>query len=155
MADTFAIKGLDALTEKLNAIKSQTRYKGGRFALRKAAQVVSKAAKENALRFDDPQTGRSVAANIKEKWNGRLYKRTGDLGFRIGVQGGAVSEKTNPALGKGRKTFHWRYLELGTEKQPAQPFLRPAMENNIEAVISTFVTQFEKAIDRAIKKGGA
>jgi HK97 gp10 family phage protein len=152
MADTFAIKGLDDLHEKFKAITYDMKYKGGRFALRKAAQVVRDAAKQNAMRMDDPQTGRSIADNIIEKWNGRVYKATGDLGFRVGVQGGAKSEKSNPDLGPGGPTFHWRYLELGTEKQAAQPFLRPAMENNIDRVVTTFVAQYGKALDRAIAK---
>lgn len=154
MADKleFDIKGLDQLLEKFNSVKYETRYKGGRFALRKAAQLVREAARQNALAFDDPGTGRKIADNIAERWNGRLYKSSGDLGFRVGVIGGAKTPKNNIDEGSGGPTPHWRLLEFGTEKMPAKPFMRPALEQNIGAATDEFVRQYEKALVRAIRK---
>lgn len=152
MHDTFAIHGLDALLAKFKEISYETRYKGGRFALRKAAQVVRDQAKQNARRLDDAETGRSIAENIAERWNGKLYKATGDLGFRVGVLGGAKVPKNNVDEGAGGPTPHWRLKEFGTEKMAATPFMRPAMENNIDQVVSVFVKEYGKAIDRAIAK---
>ncbi len=43
-------------------------------------------------------------------------------------------------------------MEFGTERTSAQPFLRPAMENNIDQVVTVFVREYGKAIDRAIAK---
>ena len=152
MADV-KLNGVDALVAKLDALKYETRYKGGRFALRKAAQVIRNRAREAASALDDAETGRSIADNITEKWNNRLFKRTGDLGFRVGVQGGAkVTVKGNPDGGAKSPTPHWRLLEFGTEKMRAQPFMRSALADNISAVIDTFATHYEKAIDRAIKR---
>lgn len=154
MADSiqFSITGLDSLLGKLDSLKYETRYKGGRFALRKAAQLVRDAAKQKAAAIDDPTTGRVISANIVERWNGKHYKRTGDLAFRVGVKHGAVIPKGNPDQGVNGPTPHWRLLEFGTEKMRAQPFMRPALESNISAATDTFVRQYEKAIDRAIKR---
>ncbi len=154
MADNieFSLTGIDGLLGKLDSLKYETRYKGGRFALRKAAQVVREAAKQNALTLDDAGTGRSIAQNITEKWNGREYKRTGNLAFRVGVQHGAKLPKDNKDEGAGGPTPHWRLLEFGTERMAAKPFMRPALENNISAATDEFIKQYEKAIDRAIKK---
>lgn len=152
MHDTFTIHGLDALLAKFDAIKYETRYKSGRFALRKAAQVVRDAARQNAQRLDDAETGRSIAQNIAERWNGKLYKATGDLGFRVGVLGGAKLPKNNVDQGASGPTPHWRLLEFGTERMAAHPFLRPAMENNIDQAVSVFVKEYGKSIDRAIAK---
>ena len=155
MNDTieFSITGLDSLLGKLEAITYDVRRKGGRSALRKAAQLVANKAKEGAARVDDAQTGRSIAANIGLRWNGRLFKRTGDLGFRIGVMHGAViRDKGNPDKGLNGPTPHWRLLEFGTEKMRAQPFMRSALADNISAATNTFVNEYEKAIDRAIKR---
>jgi HK97 gp10 family phage protein len=154
MADTvqFSIIGLDSLLKKFDAINHDVRYKGGRFALRKAAQLVRDAAKQNALALDDPDTGRSIAANIAERWNGKLFRRTGDLGFRVGVLHGARLPKNNLDEGAGGPTPHWRLLEFGTEKMAARPFMRPALENNINAATNEFAKHYEKAIDRAIKR---
>uniref|UniRef100_UPI000AF70ACC HK97-gp10 family putative phage morphogenesis protein n=1 Tax=Pseudomonas sp. NBRC 111142 TaxID=1661057 RepID=UPI000AF70ACC len=81
MADgvEFSITGLESLLGKLDSVSYDVRRKGGRAALRKAAQVVMQNAKERAERIDDKATGRSIADNIALRWNGRLFKQTGDL----------------------------------------------------------------------------
>ncbi|MCX2816498.1 MULTISPECIES: HK97-gp10 family putative phage morphogenesis protein [unclassified Pseudomonas] len=153
MADgvDFSILGLDSLLGKLSEVSVDVRRKGGRAALRKAAQVVVQKAKAGAERIDDKATGRSISDNIALRWNGRLFKRTGDLGFRIGVLHGAVL-KDGGDLSSNAPTPHWRLIEFGTEKMPAAPFMRPALADSISEVTNTFVTEYEKAIDRAIRR---
>lgn len=153
----FQIKGLPELSKRLESIKYDAQYKGGRFALRKAAQVIRDAAKNNARQVDDSATGRSIAENVAERWNGRLYKKTGNLGFRVGILKGAKlpPKGEKPDLAAGAATPHWRLLEFGTEKMAARPFFARAATENIDRVTSVFVTEFNKAIDRAIKKGVA
>jgi HK97 gp10 family phage protein len=156
MADTISVKmtGIDELNKKLEGLKYDVQRKGGRFALRKAAQVVRDAARQNAQAVDDSATGRSIAKNITEKWNGRLNKQTGDLGFRVGVQGGAKVPQDNADEGAGGPTPHWRLLEFGTEKMAARPFFSRALPENAQKATDVFIDQFGRAIDRALKKAG-
>jgi len=153
MADRveFSITGLDSLLGKLESVSYDVRRKGGRAALRKAAQVVMQKARDGAERIDDKETGRSIADNIALRWNGKLFKQTGDLGFRVGVLHGAVL-KDGGDLSPNSPTPHWRLIEFGTEKMAAAPFMRPALANSISEVTNTFVTEYEKAIDRAIRR---
>lgn len=152
MADIeFSLTGIDALVGKLEAVSYDMKRKGGRSALRKAAQLVADKAKEGAQRLDDPETGRSIAANIALRWNGRLFKASGDLGFRVGVLHGAVL-KNGGDLSANSPTPHWRLLEFGTQNMAAQPFMRKALADNISEATNTFITEYEKAIDRAIKR---
>ncbi|EIC82152.1 HK97-gp10 family putative phage morphogenesis protein [Serratia sp. M24T3] len=159
MADgiEFSLVGIDSLLGKLDSISLDLKRKGGRAALRKAANVIVQQAKTNAQRVDDAKTGRSIADNIALRWNGKVFKRTGDLSFRVGVLHGAVL-KNHPDKAKNAPTPHWRLLEFGTEKMAAQPIMRPAIVTTVDRVVSTFVTEYEKAIDRAIaraqKRGG-
>lgn len=150
----FSLTGLDSLLGKLDSVTQDIKYKGGRAALRKAANIVVQKAKEGAQQVDNTETGRSIADNIALRWNGRLFKRTGDLGFRIGVLHGAVLPKKGEraSTATNAPTPHWRLLEFGTAKMPAAPFMRKALENHISEVTSEFLTQYEKAIDRAIKR---
>ncbi|WP_341782730.1 HK97-gp10 family putative phage morphogenesis protein [Pseudomonas putida] len=153
MADNveFSITGLDSLLGKLDSVSYDVRRKGGRAALRKAAQVVMQKAKDGAERIDDKATGRSISDNIALRWNGKLFKQTGDLGFRIGVLHGAVL-KDGGDLSPNSPTPHWRLIEFGTENMAAVPFMRPALANSISEVTATFVSEYEKAIDRAIRR---
>jgi len=157
MADfTVTMEGVDALVKKLEGLKYDIAKRGGRFALRKAAQVVRDQAKQNAAQLNDPATGRSIASNITEKWGSRFNKQTGDLMFRVGVNQGAVLPKKGekPDEGAGSKTPHWRLLEFGTEKMPAHPFMRPAMEQSAQRATDVFIAQYSAALDRALKKAG-
>lgn len=147
----FNIEGLDSLLAKLESVQYDVKRKGGRAALRKAAKVVADKAKAAALRLDDAGTGRSIADNIALRWNGRLFKRTGDLGFRVGVAQGAILRDGGDTSANA-PTPHWRLLEFGTEKMAAQPFMRPALAESISEATGVFVTEYEKAIDRAIRR---
>lgn len=150
----FSILGLDSLLGKFESISYDLKRKGGRSALRKAAQVVANAAKANASSLDDPETGRSIANNIALRWNGRTFKQSGDLAFRVGVLHGAKLPRGegNVDQGSNGPTPHWRLLEFGTQKMRAQPFMRRALADNINEATNTFITEYEKAIDRAIKR---
>jgi len=153
MADSiqFSIIGLNPLLAKLESVSYDMKRKGGRFALRKAAQVVEKALKQNSARVDDPQTGRSIPANVVIRWSGRLFKRTGNLGFRVGILHGAILKKGGSTEANA-PTPHWRLLEFGTEKMRARPFARQSLESNIGQATNEFVSQYQKALDRAIKR---
>jgi len=153
MADgvDFSIIGVEALLGKLSSVSDDLRRRGGRAALRRAGNVIVEKAKANASRIDDPHTGRSIAANVAMRWNGRVFKTTGNLAFRIGVLHGAVLKK-HPDLGENAPTPHWRLIEFGTENVRAQPFMRPAAESSISEVVNVFATEYEKSLDRAIKR---
>lgn len=155
---SFQLKGLDDIQAKLANLTYDAKRKGGRAALRKAAQLVRDDAIRRAQALDDPQSAENISKNIAERWNGRLFKTTGNIGFRIGVLGGARDEsgkipskkavKANP----GGDTFYWRFVEFGTENMKARPFMRPALATNVDKATDVFVTEFNKGIDRALKK---
>lgn len=153
MADTIEVKldGVDALISKLESITYETKRKTGRAALRKAASVIVDQIKLNAEKLDDPHTARSIADNAALRWNGRMFKQTGDLAFRVGILQGAVLKK-NPSLGKDAPTPHWRLLEFGTEKMAARPLVRAAANARLTDVFNTFAINYGAGIDRAIKR---
>lgn len=161
MADgvEFNITGLEDLQAKLKEISKDMQFKGGRFALRKAAQVIRDKARENAARVDDSKTPEDIAKNITERWASKMNKRTGDLGFRIGVLGGAKAPAiaSGEIAGKGKAnpggdTFYWRFLEFGTQNIEAKSFMRDAMKESAQPAKDEFVKQYDKAVDRAIRR---
>lgn len=169
MADglTAILRGEEALYKKLEGLSVDLRTKGGRFALRKAAQVVARAAAENAQRLNDSSTPETISKNIVNggkypglRWSSKLFKLRGDLGFRVGVVGGAAPAKASgefKGAGKdnpGGDTWYWRLLEFGTSKTPARPFLRRALSENTEAATTEFIRQYDRSLERLLAKLG-
>lgn len=154
MADDFefSLIGLDSVLKNMGYVSDVVAGKKARSALRKAANIIVAAGQQNASRIDDPETKNDIELNVASRFNGRLYKRTGDIGFRVGVMGGARkgnSGKPPP----GGDTWYWRLLEFGTKTSIAKPFLRPALTDNISQVTNTFITELDKALASAIKRG--
>lgn len=169
MSNDLVLSGVDEVLGKFASITDDVKYRGGRSALRKAANLIRNAAAENASAVDDPGTANSIPLNVASRWNGRLWKSKGDLGFRIGVLGGARQyfdtrenrrkrragstyvtdgSKNNP----GGDTHYWRHIEFGTQFIPAKPFMRRALAENVQAATDMFLKEYQKALDRAIKR---
>ena len=170
MADSieFTLVGMDKVLDNFDKLDFEVKRKGGRFALRKAANFIADKARQNAWTIDDPETANKIHKNIAVRWSGRTYKATGNLMFRVGVLGGAYNyANTKENIRKGRAgkkyvtdgsssnpggdTWYWRLLEFGTEKHKAQPFMRPALQNNIYGAINIFGDELEKKIARLLK----
>lgn len=160
MADgiEFKLTGIEQLVATMNDVQYETKRKGGRFALRKAAQVIRDQARSNAEKIDDPRSPENISLNIVERWSGRRFRRTGDLMFRVGVLGGARARTNGGSSGNpGGDTFYWRFVEFGTERGGpdrvgARPFMRPSVDQAGQRAVNTFITEYQKALDRAIKR---
>lgn len=147
----FSLIGFEDVRKKLAQTPIKLRTKGSRRALGRAAAIVRKAARQNALRVDDAETGRRIADNIGQRVRSRYSRRTGDAMVSVGVltQHGPIP-KGNPDTGRRGNTPHFHLVELGTEHARAQPFLRPALESNINSVIEKFATELDKEIEKAL-----
>lgn len=155
------IDGLEGLQIKLQSLGFDMAKKGGRHALRKAAMVIRDKAIEGAKQIDDTETAENISKNIVERWNGRVNKQSGgnDMAFRVGVLGGASDyskygeiKTKRGTVNPGGDTFHWRFVEFGTEGIAAKPFMRPAIESTQSEVLSTFIKEYDKAIDRVLAR---
>lgn len=156
MADfEMKLQGVDPILGKMRTLKREIRLKPARSALGQAAKVIRLQAQQNALQVNDPDTGRTIADNIVQRFRGKYHRRTGDLMISVGVgtEKGPIP-KGNPDTGPKGNTPHWHLLELGTEKMPAQPFLRPAAESAGGRALNVFAGALSKALDRLVKKKG-
>lgn len=163
MAETVRVTGLDGVLERLQALPAAVGAKGGgpaRAALAKGARVFRDQAIANAPR----DTGL-----LQESIVARRDSRPGMAGaseaYYVGVRRKArryANTKRNRGKGRAGKTyfvdgtaFYWLFLEFGTEKMAARPFLRPAFESRKEDALNVIVTEMHAGIDRAVRKLGA
>lgn len=144
----FAIKGLDPILAKMKNLSQKLQTKGVRTAGTKAMRIVRDAARAGAARLDDAKSPANIAKAIVTRNDAKGGKRVGGVVIKVGVVGGARPLKGNKDPG------HWRYLEFGASNTPAQPFMRKALEKNVEKVRDSFVSNLNSEIDKAITKGG-
>ncbi|MGQ1213242.1 HK97-gp10 family putative phage morphogenesis protein [Acinetobacter baumannii] len=146
------IHGLEPALRRMRAIGNEKTVKRiARKAMRQAINIARDEARQKVKRLDDPTTPEKIWKEIVVQ-NGRSRNKN-TLVMRVGVRGGARIPYTNNAqnrrsgrVGKTYQTdgrvFYWRFLELGTSRQPATPFLRPALYENIEQITDKFVQVF-------------
>lgn len=153
------ITGSDEAIKRLQQLKGAAGKRVVRRALRRGANVVLKAAREGAQRIDDPATSNSISKNLVVRGGGsRNERRAGGVMMRVGVRGGARDmSKYGEVKGQGKgnpggDTFYWRFLEFGTQKMAARPFMRPALQNNTQAATDAFANALGTEIDKELAK---
>lgn len=166
MADN--ITGMEEVSKSLLELADEKRAKKiARDSAREAIKIVLKAAKTNAQRNDDPETSAHIAKNIVVR-AGKI-KTKGAVRVRVGVNGGtdfwSMHKKMNRRGPDGKyirvdnphyrafsgQTPYWWFVELGTKYSMAVPFLRPALEQNVEQVEQAFGRKFIAEVEKSLK----
>jgi HK97 gp10 family phage protein len=132
----MALEGVAALTRQLDELGKAVKGKALRGAVRTAANVVKKAAQARV----------PVGTEMHKTYKGRLVAPGfAQRSVRVVTKLDRTGEKASAAIGVRREAFYAvQFLELGTSKLPARPWLRPAMS-------STQVEQ-QRAIGKALKR---
>jgi len=145
------IEGLDEVQERLKRLGNPRLMKNAaRRSMRKAMAIVRDAARSGAKGIDDPETAEKIWKNIAIAAG--KTQNPSEVVMRVGVRGGASFSNKNPPNTPGGDTRHWRWLEFGSAHNPPTPFMRPALQNNIQAVTNSFAENFNKEIDKELAK---
>ena len=156
----FEIQGLESLEEKFKRLNDPKMLKSAvRKALRQGANIVRNAAREEAKKFDRPDTPNKVWKQIVVQ-SGRTRSKN-EFKMRVGVRGGAripyTNNDQNRRSGKVGKTyatdghhFYWRFIEFGSSHQPAAPFMRPALVNNVDNATAKVALVLNDEINKAL-----
>ena len=151
MSVEFNIEGLDEVQEKLKRLANPRLMKNAaRRSMRKAMAIVRDSARNAAKGIDDPQTSEKIWKNIAIAAG--KTRNQNEVVMRVGVRGGASFSNPNPPNTSGGDTRHWRWLEFGSVHNPPTPFMRPALQNNIQAVTNSFAENFNREIDKELAK---
>jgi len=150
----FRLQGTDLAIRRLKQFGPQLQKKGLGRSLRKGAVIVKNAAVQNAKRIDDESTAAKIWRSILIKTDTRLGRRNGGLAFKVGVRGGARKTKTGSAsMGQTPDLFYWRFVEFGTSRTTARPFLRPALADNVERVTAAVAVELNRAVGIIAERG--
>jgi hypothetical protein len=152
------LSGIDGVLDMLKRLPPEVVSKNGgpvKSSLLKGARVLQKEAAlniaraTNALGTDDHEsTGLLLSSLIAS----RGKAPTGGRGERYLVR---VKRKTYQRQGKPVTTLKTAHLlEYGSQKQRAEPWLRPAFASKAEESIRTIERELTVAVDKVVRKLG-
>lgn len=154
---TVQITGLKELQKALEQLPKEIQGRPLRSAVSAAAKVI----------VDDVKTRVPVGetGNLKTavyRYRSRRNSATGRETFFVGIRQGKAQYKDTAynrrkgRVGKNYKTageaYYWRFLEFGTAKMQAKPFLRPAFEANKSRAVEVMKDRLGKSIQTQAKK---
>lgn len=172
--DTQQLQGFDELAAKLRAIAPALRKKALRNALAAGARVVRDEARAAAPVLSRPvpyRTAGLVKKSIVVRTS-KVARRAGDVGVFVNVRpakGARFRTQTTRLLGARLRTrvqtraslrgarspvdpFYWRFLEFGTRKMRARPFLQRAAKKLPQA-LRVFQAQVGQWFDKTNATG--
>lgn len=176
MADSFDIRvqGMDDLKAALAEIPSTLRKKVLIKALRAGAKVVLQAARQSVpiLQSESPYRTKGLLKKRLTVRTSRVARQSGNVGVFVNVKpadGAKYKTTVTDVLGfKVRRRFlkkasqrgasskldpyYWKFVEFGTRKMSARPFLQPAASKLPEA-LKAFEAEVIPAIEAFNKKG--
>jgi HK97 gp10 family phage protein len=151
------VEGLKELQEALKALPAEIQKRPLRSAVSAGAKVIVDEAKRRA-----PQGETGNLRKALYRYRSRSQSGTGKETFLVGVRKGkkqyADTAKNRRLSRVGKKytvegeAFYWRFLEFGTSKMAARPFLRPAFESKKMEALDTIKKKLAEAIDRTAKR---
>jgi HK97 gp10 family phage protein len=122
----------------MRALPKKIRKRVARKALRKAAVPIVNTAVSKALTQFHGEG--YMATHIMQK-AGRSRRL---IVQQIGVEGGGRKSDQYP--------YYWRFLEFGTSKMPARPFMRPAFEENKRRALDIIIRETKDGVEKEVRK---
>lgn len=145
---TVKVEGLKELQRALHELPREVEGPPIYSALRTAANVMKKDAQSKVPVDTGLLRKRIVVARSKID-NGKrglygVYMRVKPLKVARLKKAGTYNLKDDP--------FYWKFVEFGTSKMPAHPFLRPAFEANKTKAVEIIRERLKLTIEKAAAK---
>lgn len=135
------IEGLDELMRKLKTLPDDLGKDPLDQAMRKGGRLWVNAAKQKlAGRGPGVKNSRTGGRRLAESIVMRKDPDPKSNGFDARYE-----------VGYRASTFWGAFVELGTEKQPAHPFLRPAFDESEGQIVDVIAGELRKSIERLAK----
>lgn len=146
MSDGVIIKveGLKDLEKRMMTLRDEVAGRALQSALGSAAKVVVDEVKKNV-----PESAVSEYKLYSGNHVSRGWLRNQVIGKRVKE---SDSSAQNVITFKDKKnSFFWRFLEFGTSKMKAKPFMRRSFEDSKQAALDRFMERLKQNIDKAKK----
>lgn len=136
MADwiTYKLKGAEELSRVFKTLPQELQRQVVIPAAKDAMQIVLDAAKDNAAKLDRPETPNYIPRNLDMIEDKKYFEQTGSTKISVGVR------KRKRGQGGGNTYYAALFVELGTSRSRAFPFMRNALAQNRQAVFAELIS---------------
>ena len=154
--ESVQVQGLDQLAKALRELPQRVARNGLRAAVYAGAKVIRDEAKLQApvatgdLGANQPPRGtlkRSVIMKQIPELSG-AQKQT----FFVTVRHGKKYRKQGKKGNLSQDAWYWRFVEFGTVKMSARPFLRPAFDMKKHEAVTAIKTRLAQRIEQAAQE---
>jgi HK97 gp10 family phage protein len=143
---SLSVMGLQDLQADLDRLAKATSGKIARKAVLAGARVARDKAREAAPVLTGDLKSGIVAVSVRQR------DTPGAVAAGVRVRSGGKKHKRNKDA-KG-DPFYWKFLELGTSRLQAAPFIRPSWDSNLARIESAVSTAIADGIDQAVAGTG-
>lgn len=156
MAEIQSFKGLKELQQALKQLPDRIAKNALRGSVSAGAAVIRKEARDHAPVYQEQvQAGHPPAGTLKRA----VYqKQINELSnavkqtFFVGVRAGKKYQKQGKNGQLSQDAYYASWIEFGTSKMSARPFMRPAFEGKKTAAVEAIRAYLEKRIPEEVAK---
>ena len=139
-------KGLDELKKAFDLLPKRVAVKAASKAVREGAKIIQKAARAK-VPVDTGNLRRSISVKILNKKRDAMQ-----VAALIGPGTGYFSKRGKNKGKRANDGFYGFFVEYGTAKTAAEPFMRPAYDENTGAVQQKIMDVIGEAIEAEAQK---
>lgn len=165
MADQISIQGLEGLLRSLREASKAMQGRAVQAGMRKGGNIIRDDARRRAPRASGFMASQIVTRRADAKTRQRAGVGQGGEYFTVGVKTGRrrkfANTKRNRRNGRAGKVYeetgwayYWRFVEFGTKRMRASPFLTPAGEAKGPEAAQVVIDETWAALDKQLKKDG-
>lgn len=148
MADTQNLSGFKELAAALRELPQRVAKNSLRAAVGAGAAVIRTEARIRAPR----DTGEMAKDILIKRERDTPGGDTFTARYSVFVLSGKKSRLKGKKRDVQRDSYYWKFVEFGTSKMPAQPFLRPAFETKKEEAVKAIGEKLDERIQAAARE---
>ena len=148
------VEGLSQIHKALSELGRKVSNKIAVKAMREGGKIVREQARQNAPVLSQSTPYRRAGTLKKAIKSSTKVLKNGKIGTVVRVKELTTKQIETFKVRSGKKgalnpkdPYYWRFLEFGTSKMPAKPFLRPAFEQTKENAATEIIKTLKDGIE--------
>ena len=154
-SELIHVQGLDQLARALKALPARVARNSLRGAVYAGAKLIRDEARLKAPVANDAQTKQEPPGTLRRSV---IMKQIPQLSnnerqtFFVTVRHGKKYRNQGKRGNLSQDAWYWRFVEFGTVKMAARPFLRPAFESKKHLALAAIKNRLSERIEQAVQE---